>query len=130
MVYKFTYSGCNSSYIGQTVRNLIRSGDEQRKEEAPVGQLLLECNKEVCGTAELKSEIIDQTTNTQKLFRLEALHIWRERPKINTRMISGVRELTLKSKYIYNMAKFQKIDMSESKIFSNQTFITMNEQKT
>ena len=27
----------------------------------------LECNKEVGGTAELKSEIIDQTANTHKL---------------------------------------------------------------
>ena len=32
---------------------------------------MLESNQEVGGTAELKSEIIDQTANTQKLLTLE-----------------------------------------------------------
>ena len=32
---------------------------------------MLECNKEVGGTAELKSEIIDQTVNTHKLLTQE-----------------------------------------------------------
>ena len=54
------------------------------------------CNKEVGGTAELKSEIIDQTANAHKLLTLEALHIWRKRPKIDTRDEFRSRELTLK----------------------------------
>ena len=57
---------------------------------------MLESNKEVGSTAELKSEIIDQTANIQKLLTLEALHIWRQRPRINTRDEFGSRELTLK----------------------------------
>ena len=65
--------------------------DEHHKEDYPVGQHLLECIKEVGGTVELKSEIIDQTADTHKLLTLEALHIWRESPRINTR-----EELTLK----------------------------------
>ena len=32
---------------------------------------MLESNKEIGGTAELKSEIIDQTANTHKLLKLE-----------------------------------------------------------
>ena len=64
----------------------------------------LECNKEVGGTAELKSEIIDQTANTHKLLTLEALHIWRERPRINTLEEFKSQELTLKIKSMYNMA--------------------------
>ena len=56
---------------------------------------MLEYN-EVGGTAEVKSEVIDQTANTHKLLTLEALHIWRERPKINTRDEFRSRELTLK----------------------------------
>ena len=96
VVYKLTCSGCNSTYVGQTVRHLATRVDEHRKEDSPVGQHLLECNKEVGGTAELKSEIIDQTANTHKLLTLEALHIWRERPKINTRDEFRSRELTLK----------------------------------
>ena len=39
------------------------------------GQHFKACNKEVGGTAELNSEIIDQTANTHKLLTLEALHI-------------------------------------------------------
>ena len=85
VVYKLTCSGCNSTYVGQTVRHLATRINEHRKGDSPLGQHLLECNKEVGGTAELKSEIIDQTANTHKLLTLEALHIWRERPKINTR---------------------------------------------
>ena len=53
-------------------------------------------NKKVGGTAELKSEIIDQTANTHKLLTLVALYIWRERPKINTRDEFRSRKLTLK----------------------------------
>ena len=57
---------------------------------------MLECNKDVGGTAELKSEIIDRTANTHKLLTLEALHIWKERPRINKRDEFRSRELTLK----------------------------------
>ena len=76
MVYKLLCSGCNSTYVGQTVRNLATRVDEHRKGDSPVGQHLLEGNQEVGGTAELKSDIIDQTANTHKLLPLEALHVW------------------------------------------------------
>ena len=94
VVYKLTCSGSNSTYVVQTVRHLATRVDEHRKGDCPVGQHLLECNKEVGGTAELKSEIIDQRANTHKLLTLEALHIWQERPKINTRDEFRSRELT------------------------------------
>ena len=67
VVYKLTCSGCNSTYVGQTVLHLATRVDEHSKGDSPVGQHLLECNEEVGGTAELKSEIIDQTANTHKL---------------------------------------------------------------
>ena len=60
------------------------------------GNHLIESNKVVGGTAELKSEITHQRANTQKLLTLEVLHIWRERPRINTRDEFRSRELTLK----------------------------------
>ena len=85
MLYKLKCSGCNSAYVGQTVRHLATRVDEHRKGDSPVGQHSLECNKEVGSTAVLKSEIIDQTAKIHKLLTLEALHIWRERPRINTR---------------------------------------------
>ena len=73
MVYKLICSGCNSTYGGQTVQHLATRVDEHRKADSPVGPHLLESNKEVGGTAELKSKIIDQTANTHKLLTLEAL---------------------------------------------------------
>ena len=75
MVCKLSCSGCNSTYVGHTVRNLVTRVDAHRKGDFPAGQRLLECNKEVGCTGELKSEIIDQTANTQKLLKPEALHI-------------------------------------------------------
>ena len=78
MVYKHTCSRFNPTYVGQTVRHLATRVDEHSKGDCPVGQHLLECNKEVGGTAELKSEIVDQTANTHRLLTLDILHIWRE----------------------------------------------------
>ena len=49
------------------MRNLAKRSDEDRKEDSPIGQLLPESNKEVSGTADLKSVIMDQTGNTHKL---------------------------------------------------------------
>ena len=83
---------------------------------------MLECKKEVGGTAELKSVILAQTANSQKLFTLEALHIWRGRPITNTRDDFRSRELTLKLNSMYNMAKVQKTDMSEMENFPKLKF--------
>ena len=96
VVYKLLCSGCNTTYVGQTVRHLATRVDEHRKGDSTVEQHLLECNKEVVGTAELKSEIIVQTAKTHELLALEALRIWSERPRINTRDEFRSRELTLK----------------------------------
>ena len=96
VVYKLTCSGYNSTYISQTVQHLATRVDERRKGDSPKGQNLLERNKEVGGTAELKSEIMDQTSNTPKLLTLGALHIWRESPRTNTRDEFRSRDLTLK----------------------------------
>ena len=72
------------------------NGTEHRKGGSPIGQQMLECNKEVGVTAELKPKILDQTANTHKLLTLVALHIWREKPRINTRDEFKSRELTPK----------------------------------
>ena len=95
VVYKLTCSGCNSTYVGQTVRHLTTRIEEHHKEDSPVGQHLRECDRDG-KSAELRSEIIDQSSNIQKLLTLEALHIWKERPRINTREEFRSRELTLK----------------------------------
>ena len=105
MVYKLTCSGCNSYYVCQTVRHLATRVDEHCKSDYPVRQHLLNGNKEVGCTSELKSEIIDQTANTHKLLTPGASHIWREWPRINTCNEFRSRELTLKLYSMYNMAK-------------------------
>ena len=43
VVYKLTCSGCNSTYVGQTVRHLATRVDEHRNGGSPVGPHLLEC---------------------------------------------------------------------------------------
>ena len=65
--------------------------DKQRRE-----QQMVKFNNELGRTLMLKSESLDQTGNTHKLLTLEALHIWRERPNINTRDEFSSRELILK----------------------------------
>ena len=59
VVYKLTCSVCNSTYVGQTVRYLATRNDENRKRDSQLGQHLLKSNKKLGGTAELKSEIIE-----------------------------------------------------------------------
>ena len=110
MVYKLKCSGCNSTYVGQTVRHLATRVDEHYKSDYPVRQHLLDGNKEVGGTSELKSEIIDQTANTHKLLTLGASHIWREWPRINTCNEFRSRELTLKLYSIVTFARKIHID--------------------
>ena len=114
-MYKVTCSGCNSTYVGQTVRHLATSVDEHRKGDSPVGLHLLESNQEVGGTAELKSEIIDQTANTQKLLTLEASHIWRERPRINRRDEFRSQELTIKKSPSITWLNFKKLTCQNRK---------------
>ena len=68
--------------------------------DSPVGQHLLDCNKEVGGNAELKSEVIDQTANTQKLLTLVAFAYLEgeadTRDEFNTRDELRTGKLTLK----------------------------------
>ena len=98
MVYKLTCSGCNSTYVGQTVRHLATRVDEHCKSDYPVRQHLLDGNKEVGGTS-------DQTANTHKLLTPGASHIWREWPMINPCNEFRSRELTLKLYSMHNMTK-------------------------
>ena len=57
-----------------------RINEQQKNDEVAV----MGCSEELGGTAELKSEIIEQTGNTHKLLKLEVSHILKERSKINT----------------------------------------------
>ena len=95
MVYRFECCGCKSIYVGQTVRHLTTRIEEHRKEDTPVGQHIRQCGSEH-GKADFNWIIIDQASSSFKLLTLEALHIRKERPAINTRDEFRSRELTLR----------------------------------
>ena len=95
VVYRLECCGCKSNYVGQTVRQLTTRIEEHRKEDTPVGQLIRQCGSE-SGKSEFKWKIIDQASSSIKLLTLEALHIRKERPAINTRDELRSRELPLR----------------------------------
>ena len=95
VVYRLECCGCKSIYVGQTVRYLITRIEEHRKEDTPIGQHIRQCGSER-GKSEFNWKIIDQASSSIKLLTLEALHIRKERPAINTRDEFRSRELTLR----------------------------------
>ena len=94
-VYKLSCSGCTSTYVGQTVRHLATRIEENKKADSPVGLHLQQCQLEG-KSADLSWEIIDRSNNQTKLLRLEAIHIWKKKPGMNTLDGFRSRELTLK----------------------------------
>ena len=95
VVYKLSCSGCTSTYVGQTVRHLTTRIEEHKKADSPVGIHLQQCQLEG-NSADLSWEIIDRSNNQTKLLTLEAIHIRKEKPGLNTRDEFRSRELTLK----------------------------------
>ena len=95
VVYRLKLGGCKSIHVGQMVRNLTTRIDEHRKKDTPVGLHIRQCGSE-SGKSEFNWKIIDQASSSIKLLTLEALHIWKERPAINTRDEFRSRELTLR----------------------------------
>ena len=99
VAYRLECCGCKSIYFGQTVRRLTTTIEEHRKEDTPVGQHIRQCGSE-SGKSEFNLEIIDQASSSSiKLLTLEALHIRKERPAINTRDELRSRELTLRLQF-------------------------------
>ena len=96
VVYKLSCSGCNSTYVGQTVRHLTTRIEEQKKADSPVGLHLQQCQLEG-NSADLSWEIIDRSNNETKLLTIEAIHIRKEKPGLNTRDEFRSKELTLKT---------------------------------
>ena len=95
VVYRLEYCGCKSINVGKTVRHLITRVEEHRKKDTPVGQHIRQCGSE-SGMSEFNWKIIDQASSTIKLLTLEALHIRKERPAINTHDEFRSRELKLR----------------------------------
>ena len=95
VVYKLSCSGCTFTYGGQTVRHLATRIEEHKKADSPVGLHLQQCQFEG-KSADLSCEIIDRSNNQRKMLTLEAIHIRKEKPGLNTRDDFRSRVLTLK----------------------------------
>ena len=93
VVYEICCPGCNSCYVGQTVRHLITRKIEHLRDSAPVGSHLKECGAD---KAAVEARIVDRCLDTNKLLTLEALYISRRRPALNTREEYRQRYLTVK----------------------------------
>ena len=95
IVSKLSCSRCTSNYVGQTVRHMTTRIEEHKKADSPVGLHLQQCQLE--GNCEdLSWEIIDSLNSRTKLLTLEAIHIRKEKPGLNTSDEFRSRELTLK----------------------------------
>ena len=95
VVHRFECCGCKSIYVGQTVQYLTARIEEHRKEDTSVGQHIRQWGSE-SGKSEFNWKIIDKASSSIKLLTLEALHIRKESPAINTRDEFRRRELTLR----------------------------------
>ena len=95
VVYKITCPGCESSYVGQTVRHLRTRIAEHRNSKSVVGSHFKSCiNSEL--TFDDVSVLCSTTRNDQFLLTLEAICIEEEKPNLNTREEWMSRILTLR----------------------------------
>ena len=92
VVYKIQCSRCDACYVGQTVRHLTTRIKEHRRSGPVAGHI------EECGDITIDDvEIIAQTSKSEShLMTLEALHIKKIKPSLNTKDEYKSRTLTIK----------------------------------
>ena len=94
VVYKISCPGCNSSYVGQTVRHV------QRRFQEHIGKNgLMRKHFDSCGIFDYSTDFISILAHSNifiKLLTLEAINIEKLKPKINTKDEYKSRVLTLK----------------------------------
>ena len=93
VVYEISCPGCNSCYVGQTVRYLITRKTDYLRDSAPIGSRLKECGADKAG---VEARILDRCLDTNKFLTLEALYISRRTPAFNTCEEYRQRYLTVK----------------------------------
>ena len=94
VVYKISCPGCNSSYVGQTVRHL------QRRFQEHVGNNgLIRKHFDSCGISDYSTDCVSILSHCNiylKLLTLEAIYIQNLKPTLNTKDEYRSRVLTLK----------------------------------
>ena len=72
MVCEIKWSGCSSTYVGQTCRHLTTRINEHQKIDSPVEQHVAKC----CGQSKaFEWQLIDKSNDVEKLLTFEAHHI-------------------------------------------------------
>ena len=92
VVYEIRCSDCNARYVGQTVRHFCTRLKEHRKTTAPVGKHLTGCE----GVTRYETKILAQAHDLITLLTMEALHIQRRQPQLNSREEYRQRTLTIR----------------------------------
>ena len=94
VVYKIDCPGCDSSYVGQTVRHLQRRFREHIGNKGPM-KTHFECCK-INNPSDDIITILDSSNSLPRLLTLEALYINQHKPSLNTKDEYRSRTLTLK----------------------------------
>ena len=93
VVYQIQCLSCNTSYVGQTTRQLQRRFREHVVNKGPVKIHFEKC--QVVANSDLV-KIIGRAESLPRLLTLEALFIHQMKPEINTKDEYRSRALTLK----------------------------------
>ena len=94
VVYKLTCPGCESSYVGQTVRHVQRRLREHLGNKGTMKVHFDACNIKDHDNSILR--ILHKSNSLTKLLALEALYIQEIKPNLNTKDEYRSRTLTLK----------------------------------
>ena len=95
VVYQISCPGCNSSYVGQTVRHLSRRFSEHLGSSGTLKKHLETCVENTIISVD-NVKVLTKCYSDQKLLTLEALFIKQINPKLNTKDEFKSRVLTLK----------------------------------
>ena len=94
VVYKIDCPGCDSSYVGQTVRHLQRRFREHIGNKGPMKSHFESC--QINSPSDDIIKVLDRSSSLPRLLTLEALYIKQHKPKLNTKDEYRSRTLTLK----------------------------------
>ena len=95
VVYQISCPGCNSSYVGQTVRHLSRRFSEHLGSSGTLKKHLETCVENTIISVD-NVKVLTKCYSDKKLLTLEALFIKQIKPELNTKDEFRSRVLTLK----------------------------------